>query len=977
MPDGSTLRITRFGQQLLSPAVNWSRVLATLPPDRVRPGDRALLSAATAADVRTWPPGVRARLRALMDGTYRAALEAAGWEVDLLLAATDPPPSPPPGGVAVPPDGQMPRGAPPGTARIAPAGPGWVSVAAPAGPAVRDLPGATWDPTGGVWRFPVTRRVALALRAAFTGVPAVVDPKAAAALRAAAAAPAAPDVTVRGDRVEIRFEHTPRLQAEVKRLGATWDGAAGCWHVGVDQADRVEAFTATAGLLAHPAVAAAAARLTAPFDYDGTVDGLRGVPVTELRAVRAQPARGRTPALADRLAAFGVHSVYDLLSHVPLRYLDRSATRRLADLPVGEEAGVLGRVTRVGAYDRARRLVRVHVDDGSATLTVTFFHAPWVPRRFHAGDEVAVHGRLDAWAGAGRRVLQMTNPVMDRVGEGTALIVPVYPQSAKTAVSTWDLHAAAMEAVRRLGDLLDPLPAEVRDRHQLMARAQAYRQVHHPDSLDQAAAARRRLAFDELFRMQLVLGMRRAAVTAAPGVTHQPTGQLTDQLLAALPFGLTDAQHRVVAEILTDLRRPHPMHRLLQGDVGSGKTLVAALCLLAAVEGGHQGALMAPTEILATQLHRELTRRLAGVHRADGRPVRVELYAAKTTARVRRDIHAGVASGAVDIVVGTHAVLGADLAFANLGVVVVDEQHRFGVEQRAALRAKGDRAEPDTLVMTATPIPRTAALTVFGDLDVSVLDQLPPGRTPVRTRWLPGEPPLDDPTADPWDTVRAHVGAGRQAYVVASLVEDNENIAARSAQHAHQALTTGALAGLRLGLVHGRQDRAEREATMAAFTAGDLDVLVATTVIEVGVDVPNATVMVVLDAARFGIAQLHQIRGRVGRGAHPATCILTGAATTPDAAVRMQALCESTDGFHLAEVDLNLRGEGSLFGARQSGQNDLRVADLRRDRDLVAAGRAEARALLDSDPSLTRRPGLRHEVHAALGPDAVDWLGRT
>ncbi|SDQ04376.1 ATP-dependent DNA helicase RecG [Quadrisphaera sp. DSM 44207] len=845
---------------------------------------------------------------------------------------------------------------------------------------LRDLPGAAWTSTG-AWRFPLTRRCALALRGALTGQRPEIDEAARAALREAADSEPVPDVVLAGERVEVRFEHTAALQDDVKRrTAATWDGAAQCWRASLDRVEDVIAFAEAHGLLVHPDVRAAAAARYAPFDYDGTIDGLRGVPVQELHAVRAQRARGRTPSLAARLAETGVRSVYDLLMLVPRRYLDRSTAtpvRGLRDL-VGTDAGLIATISRIGQYDRTRRLVRVAVADGTGTLEVTFFQAPWIPHRFRVGDEVSLWGRVDLWTGrGGRGQVQMTNPVMDRLGGDTALVVPVYPQSAKAQVSTWDLHGAAMEAARRLGDLADPLPGDVRERHDLLARREAYQQVHRPDSVEAAGRARERLAFDELLRMQLALGLRRHATAAETGVAHRPSGALTGQLLAQLPFALTGAQQRALAQITADLTRPHPMHRLLQGDVGSGKTLVAATVLLAAVEGGYQGALMAPTEILATQLHRELASRLLAVQHPDGRPLVVELLASKTKAADRRRILAGLADGSTDLVVGTHALLTQGVDFADLGVVVVDEQHRFGVEQRATLRAKGRSGVPDTLVMTATPIPRTAALTVFGDLDVSVLDELPPGRTPIATSWLPETLDLDDADAGPWRLVREQVGAGRQAYVVASLVEDNEKIAAQSATEAHEALQHGALAGLRVGLVHGRQDRTEREATMAAFAVGELDVLVATTVIEVGVDVPNATVMVVLDAPRFGIAQLHQIRGRVGRGRHASTCVLTGRAGSADAVARMHALVGSTDGFHLSEVDLDLRGAGSVFGARQSGESDLRVADLRRDLPLVLTAREEATALLDADPTLARRPGLRAEVHTALGPELAAWLAKS
>lgn len=971
-----------------------------------------------------WPHSVIDRLHRLATTTYRIPLEEQGWDVDLL-------PFPPPADAAAGPGaGYATAGRPANTARAghaasgslaqrahhaassAPAtappaepptipGPGTVTAPVTGGPdvivstdptgnarvyapprhplrtGVRDVPGATWDGTNEQWVIPVARQSAIALRAALTGHPMRIDRDLAARLKDAADAPAAADLIVAGDRIEIRFLHTPTLQADVKRLAkAAWDGDRKCWFTPLSNAPGALAFADTHKLMATAEVVAAAERRNAPFDYDGTIDGLRGVPVSELHAVRAVPARGKTPSLEQRLADFGVTSIYDLLNTVPFRYQDRSATIPIRDLKVGDEVGFLARVTRVGQYDRNKKLVRLTVSDGTADVSVTFFRAPWVAAKFRTGDEVVVYGRLDVWTGGAKRTLQMSNPIMDPVGNDTAKIVPVYPQSEKAKISTWDLHSAAMEAVRRLGDLQDPFPETLKSDHDLLDRAEAYRQVHNPDTVEQAHRGRTRLAFDELFRMQIALGMRRYATADETGLVHQPTGLLVRQYMDKIPYALTGAQARVLGEIKDDLLRPHPMSRLLQGDVGSGKSTIAAVSLLYALESGYQGALMAPTEILASQLFAEMAGHLTGMSHPDGRMIVVEFLAAKTKVKDKRRILAGLADGSVDLVVGTHALLVDDVVFANLGLVVIDEQHRFGVEQRAALRAKGPGGSPDMLLMTATPIPRTAALTIWGDLSVSVLDELPPGRTPIKTSWLDGEPSLDVLTGPPWDLVRSEVEAGRQAYVVASLVEDNETIAAQSAEYAMEALTNGALNGLRLGLVHGKQKREDREATMREFKDGNLDVLVATTVIEVGVNVPNATVMVILDATRFGIAQLHQIRGRVGRGAHASHCILTGKAGSQDAVLRMQALVESTDGFYLSEVDLNLRGEGSVFGARQSGQSDLRVASLREDRDLLVVCRNAAEKFLDGDPKLLRRPGLRTEVKSEIGADAEEWLTR-
>ncbi len=478
--------------------------------------------------------------------------------------------------------------------------------------------------------------------------------------------------------------------------------------------------------------------------------------------------------------------------------------------------------------------------------------------------------------------------------------------------------------------------------------------------------------------MQLELVRRKRRIErATAGIVHETAGELTDRFIERLPFPLTNAQQRAISEIAGDLSLGRPMHRLLQGDVGSGKTLVAVHALLVAVQGGYQGALMAPTEVLAEQHHASVTAMLGDLSVPDpatlmgDRPLRVDVLTNRVGAADRRKILSDLVQGKVDIVIGTHALIQDKVEYAALGVVVIDEQHRFGVEQRAALRDKGDVVTaPDVLVMTAPPIPRTAAMTVYGDLDVSVLDELPPGRTPIVTEWA-----RDDAAEDAvWDAVRAAAVEGRQAYVVCPLIDESEALDARSAEDTYAALQTSELNGLRLGLLHGRVTAADKDEVMGAFRRGELDVLVATTVIEVGVDVPNATVMVILDADRFGIAQLHQLRGRVGRGEHASRCYLVGDPTTSDGESRLEALVASTDGFELAEVDLELRGEGTIMGERQKGRNDLKLASLRRDKEWVATAREVAIEIIDVDDELARHPGLADELDLVLGDEDAEYL---
>jgi ATP-dependent DNA helicase RecG len=693
---------------------------------------------------------------------------------------------------------------------------------------------------------------------------------------------------------------------------------------------------------------------------------LAEIPVTRLNGVG--------PRKAEALEQVGILTVLDLLQHYPRRYLDRTAQVEISQLRVNEEALVLARVKRVQSRrTRAgRALVEVDIGDGSGFLRCSFFNQAWRAKQLKEGTEAAFFGKLDIYKG--RR--QMTNPVVDLVGDRTGRIVPLYPQSEKAGLTTWELGDWVAEALGRAGDLVDPLPDRWRDELDVVDRTWAMRQIHAPESMGAAMAARKRLALDELLRLQMILVMRKRAIEReSKGIRHKVEGELLARFEASLPFPLTKAQERAIAAIAVDLAGPHPMHRLLQGDVGAGKTLVAVSSMLMAVQGGYQAALMAPTEVLAEQHALGVRDLLKGlkVPAEEGslfaeRELRVELLTNRTTPSQRTKLATALADGAVDILIGTHALLTEGVAFRSLGVVVIDEQHRFGVEQRAALRGKGD--DPDVLVMTATPIPRTAAMTVYGDLDVTVLDELPPGRTPIRTAWARGE--LEEAAA--WQRVRAEVEAGRQAYVVCPLVEESERVQARSATEEFERLQAEELRGLRVGLLHGQMPAAKKEEAMELFRRRDIDVLVATTVIEVGVDVPNATVMVIEDADRFGIAQLHQLRGRVGRGGAESWCYLLGGGNTPDSEERLTALVESTDGFHLAEVDLELRGEGTILGTRQKGKSDLKLASLRRDKELVKTARDVAFDIVDSDPLLERHADLNDEVRWLVDPEEAEFL---
>ena len=689
---------------------------------------------------------------------------------------------------------------------------------------------------------------------------------------------------------------------------------------------------------------------------------------------------GVGPKKLDALRKMGIETMLDILLHYPRRYLDRTKQARISEMVPGEEAMVLAKVTATSSrrVRGGRAMVVIDVSDGSGRLKVTFFNQAWRERQLSVGTEAILYGKVEDFRGS----RQMTNPVVDLVGNRTGRIIPVYSQSEKAGVTSWEIGELAAQVMRRCEKrrLAEPLPADVLERHGLVDRMAAYDGIHRPTTMGETSAARKRLVFDELLRLQVALVQRKRELERTSiGIRHDASTALLDAYIGRLPFPLTSAQVRTIAEIRADLAAVAPMHRLLQGDVGAGKTVVAIATLLSAVQGGHQGALMAPTEVLAEQHAMGLRRDLegfsvptrAGESLFPDRELRIALLTNRTTGGERSAILDGLARGEVDIAVGTHALIQESVAFSSLGAVVIDEPHRFGVEQRDALRsANPDGTHPDVLVMTATPIPRTAAMTVYGDLDVSILDELPPGRTPIATTWV--ETP--DAEHGMWAQVLAEIAEGRQVYVVCPLIDESEKLEVASATETFEQLSNVELAGLRVALLHGRMPSADKEATMTAFRNGDTDALVATTVIEVGVDVANATVMVILDADRFGIAQLHQLRGRVGRGSHQSHCYLVATEPTPDGRARLEAMVRTTDGFDLAEVDLDLRGEGTIMGERQKGRNDLRLASLRRDREWVEKAREVAFDLVGDGDAMLGHPALAAEIQLFLGDEDETFL---
>ena len=708
-------------------------------------------------------------------------------------------------------------------------------------------------------------------------------------------------------------------------------------------------------------------------------------------------------AVGDRTAKplaehLSLHTVGDLLRHYPRRYVERGALTPFDELVLGEHATVFAEVQlctartlnpRGGSRRTLHKTDVVIRDDRGATMRLAIFNRRWAERELRTGRRAYFSGKVEVFNGR----VQLANPEYQLVDDDSGVLaeefagtlVPIYPAAAKAPSA---LVARSVKAALDVADLSeDPLPEELRQRRGLVGLEQALRDVHRPIRREDVGRARARLTWDEAFVLQVVLAQRRGAVRSLPGIARPGrAGGLLEQLDAALPFTLTEGQRRVGAELAAELASTAPMHRLLQGEVGSGKTLVALRAMLQVVDSGGQAALLAPTEVLAQQHARSLAAMLgplacAGELGAAETATRVALLTGSQGAAARRTALAEVAAGTAGIVVGTHALLSEGVAFADLGLVVVDEQHRFGVEQRDALRAKG--SSPHVLVMTATPIPRTIAMTVYGDLEVSTLSEVPQGRSPVRTAVVPvGERPGWLDTA--WQRVREHVAEGRQAFVVCPRIGGDEP-EERSADgrrpgvavlDAHLMLAAGPLHGLRVEVLHGRMAPEDKDAVMRRFNAGEVDVLVATTVIEVGVDVPNATVMVVLDAERFGVSQLHQLRGRVGRGKHAALCLLvTEAEQGSPSRERLDAVAATCDGFALSRVDLEQRREGDVLGASQSGtRSSLRMLRLLDHEDVIAEARSEAVALVEQDLLLADRPALRQAVLDVLDAERAGFL---
>jgi ATP-dependent DNA helicase RecG len=706
-----------------------------------------------------------------------------------------------------------------------------------------------------------------------------------------------------------------------------------------------------------------------------------------------QYVKGIGPRLADVLAAKGIRTVDDLLHYLPFRYEDRLNPRSIAELRPGEMATVIAEVRTSGLF-RTRRtgtpIFQLTLGQGRARLKCMWFHATYLKDKFQPGQMVALYGKVDTDNRGELQIIQPQVEVLgdpgDEHGEGTAeqnlsasleigRIVPIYEATGKLT-SRWFRRIIHSALENLTPDILESIPAAVRARMGLVPPRQALKLVHWPepgerlqDLQSSRTPAHIRLIFEELFFVELGLEMKRRQQKARTGIAFQLDDRVRQAIKRILPFHPTAAQKRVLREIAADMEKPFPMRRLLQGDVGSGKTIVAFEAAIIAIENGYQVALMAPTEILATQ-HYLSARRIL-----ENAGYRIVLLTGSVEQDRKREIRRHVAQGNAQLVIGTHALLEHNVEFEKPGLVIVDEQHRFGVMQRLKLMKKGADAiaeadapvqennahgsgEPDVLVMTATPIPRTLALTLYGDLDLSVIDEMPPGRTPIVTRRV-----SDERSPEVWDFVRKQIAAGHQAYVVYPVIEENEESELKAAMKMYRELGSRVFPDGKVAVLHGRLDAETKEMTMKLFQNGEIQVLVSTTVIEVGVDVPNATVMVIEHAERFGLAQLHQLRGRIGRGAAKSYCILmTGGKVSEEGDRRLDAMVRTNDGFEIAELDLELRGPGEFFGTRQAGIPSFRVANIIRDRDLLEAAKREAAAVLSGPDAEVTQPEIDRAI---------------
>ena len=657
--------------------------------------------------------------------------------------------------------------------------------------------------------------------------------------------------------------------------------------------------------------------------------------------------KGVGPKRSETLRRLGIHTIYDMLYYFPRDYKDRTRIQKISEAKLGGEITIQGKVLGVNSRVARNRMhiLEVFVGDETGTVAATWFNQPFLAKKFRIGDILFLHGKVGAY-----KYLQLLSPEFEIISEDEVNvkggeIIPVYPLTE--SISHIHFRKIMRDTVNSFSDYIEEiLPEKIIRRNQLVPLKSALKDIHFPKSFDCLKDAKYRLVYNELFILEIAMALRRRCIKEERGISFRVGTNVDSHIRKLIPFNLTGAQERVINEIKEDMRSDKPMNRLLQGDVGSGKTIVAIYAVLAAIANGYQAALMAPTEILAEQHYQTIQKYLANSH------VRACLLTGKTNTRQRKSELQQIADGNINLVVGTHALIEEAVNFKQLGLVVVDEQHKFGVVQRLKLKEKGTC--PDMLIMTATPIPRTLSLTVFGDLDISVIDEMPPGRTPIKTMLVP-----KDDEKEAYNFIQSEIQKGRQAFIVYPLVEESKVFDLKSATAEAKRLQNEVFPALKIGLLHGQMKPAEKEKAMSDFKERQYDVLVSTIIIEVGIDVTNATIMVVEHAERFGLSQLHQLRGRVGRGSEQSHCLLFGDPKTPEARERLKIMTKTNDGFKIAEMDFRLRGPGEFFGTRQHGLPELKISDLLRDFSILKQVRKDAFEIVAEDTHLASQAHLK------------------
>ncbi|MBU6392434.1 MAG: ATP-dependent DNA helicase RecG [Planctomycetota bacterium] len=650
--------------------------------------------------------------------------------------------------------------------------------------------------------------------------------------------------------------------------------------------------------------------------------------------------KGVGPKRSEIFEKLGIHTIRDMLYYFPREYKDLTKIQKISEAKIGTEISVQGKVLGINTrISRNRKhILEVFVGDETGAVAATWFNQPFLISKFHVGDNIYLHGKVGVY-----KYLQLLSPeyeiVPDEEVKKEGSIVPIYPLTEH--ISQTHFRKIMKEAVHHFTDHIEELlPQEILVKNQLLLLNRAIREIHFPETFDTLKRAKTRLVYDELLILEIAMALRRSGIKEEMGISFKVGPNVDAHIRNLIPFTLTNAQERLINEIKKDMQNNKPMNRLLQGDVGSGKTVVAIYAILAAIANGYQATFMAPTEILSEQHFQTIQKYLQHSH------VRMQLLTGSTNSKYKKDALEQIRNGQIDLVIGTHALIEETVQFKKLGLVVIDEQHKFGVIQRLKLKEKGYC--PDVLIMTATPIPRTLSLTLFGDLDISILDEMPPGRTPIKTFWIP-----KDKEKEAYNFIHGEIAKGGQVFIVYPLVEESKALDLKSAVTEARKLQSDVFPTLKIGLLHGQMKSAEKDKIMTNFKEKRYDILVSTVILEVGIDVPNATVMVIEHAERFGLAQLHQLRGRIGRGSEQSYCLLFGNPKTNEARERLRIMTKTCDGFKIAEMDFKLRGPGEFFGTRQHGLPELRISDLIKDFPILKQARSDAFGIVSKDPRLT------------------------